>query len=663
MAVGPGQTWFQSIKKAGCRAIRTKLPVGDTMRISRHNLVAGSLAFILLAGLSSVLYDDSNHLGLLLKERLLEKETLFDELRKMKNSPVEKMVMDYSYWDELANYVASPKEKWALDNLDSSFATYNYQNLWIYRNDGVLIRSVQKEPAGVRPGLPFPMPVNLVESIIERNFNAGPFCINTPRGVIEIYAAHIHSTRVSTHEGKSHGLLLAGVLLDEKYLGELSRSSRSTVRLQNPAVTPAEAATDPGLGVIAFSRDLPGLDGALLKTLSVRMEAPDIQQFVRQKDKNALVGTGLISVLYLLAGFVLMSRQRLKIANQNLDTAQQAARMGSWQRSIETGIGSWSDNLYVIFGLPKEGTKPSLESFYPLVHPDDLHRVRAVIEQAGLAKEGHEVEFRLVRPDGDVRTMRSKGNVVMVDGVRTRIVGYTQDITELDRITKELVALNSQKDGLITMLDHDLRTPLTPLTILLPMIRKRVGSTELIRLVDICSKSTASMKKLADKARLLVSLFASVKMGEFERINLISVIEQSLAESADTLAQRKVGCQIDVDPSIAVQVVPGQLKELFANLISNAVRFSSENGNIRISAEQQNGTVTVAVHDDGVGLDPGHLERIFDEFFKADESRHDIDAPGLGLAICRRIIRNHQGWIWAESPGLGKGTTIKFTIK
>jgi signal transduction histidine kinase len=111
-----------------------------------------------------------------------------------------------------------------------------------------------------------------------------------------------------------------------------------------------------------------------------------------------------------------------------------------------------------------------------------------------------------------------------------------------------------------------------------------------------------------------------------------------------------------------VQAVPDQLRELFANLIANTVRFSPEKGVIRITAEQQAATVTVAIHDDGIGIEAAHLERIFDEFFKADESRHDLDAAGLGLSICKRIVFNHHGRIWAESPGLGKGTTIRFTL-
>lgn len=243
-----------------------------------------------------------------------------------------------------------------------------------------------------------------------------------------------------------------------------------------------------------------------------------------------------------------------------------------------------------------------------------------------------------------------------------------RDITEYKRSEEERSRMESQlhharmMENFMIRLGHDLRTPLTPLTILLPLIRKLAADPELRKLVDICCKSTTSMKKLADKAQLLGSLSATIKTDDLERITLVSVVELSLADCGDILAQKNVTCQNDVDPSVVVQVMPGQLKELFANLISNAARFLPENGSIRIAAEQQGGTVTVAVHDDGIGLAHDHLERIFDEFFKADESRHDLDAPGLGLTICKRIVLNHHGRIWAESPGIGKGTTIKFTI-
>ena len=243
-----------------------------------------------------------------------------------------------------------------------------------------------------------------------------------------------------------------------------------------------------------------------------------------------------------------------------------------------------------------------------------------------------------------------------------------RDITSYKQAEERRTLLESQlhharmMETLMIRLGHDLRTPLTPLFALFPLISERIAGPALRRMVDICCKSAASVKKLVDRAQMLVRLSATIRTEELMCIPLVSAVERALADSSDSMAQNHVACRNEVAPSIVVRAVPDQLKELFANLISNAVRFSPKNGVIRITAEQLEETVTVAVHDDGIGLDPDHLESIFDEFFKADESRHDLDAPGLGLSICKRIVLNHNGRIWAESPGIGQGTTIKFTI-
>lgn len=254
------------------------------------------------------------------------------------------------------------------------------------------------------------------------------------------------------------------------------------------------------------------------------------------------------------------------------------------------------------------------------------------------------------------------------NGNKVGAIESIRDITEYKQAEEERLRLESRLhharmiESFMIRLGHDLRTPLTPLTILLPLIRKQVVDPDLLKLVDICCKSAVSMKKLADKAQLLGSLATEIKTGELECVTLASLVELSLADSADIMAQKNISCKNEVAPDIVVNVITDQIKETFANLISNAVHFSLENGVIRIDAKQHNGTVTVSVQDNGIGLHPGILEHIFDEFFKADESRHDLDAPGLGLTICKRIVSNHHGRIWAESPGLGKGTTIKFTI-
>ena len=111
--------------------------------------------------------------------------------------------------------------------------------------------------------------------------------------------------------------------------------------------------------------------------------------------------------------------------------------------------------------------------------------------------------------------------------------------------------------------------------------------------------------------------------------------------------------------------MPGDAEHLvllFRNLLDNAARYAAQNGTVVLEARLLPEAVRVSVRDDGVGLDPEHTTLIFDEFFKADPARQDLNRQGLGLAICQRIVASHSGRIWAESPGKGEGTSIVFTL-
>jgi len=239
-----------------------------------------------------------------------------------------------------------------------------------------------------------------------------------------------------------------------------------------------------------------------------------------------------------------------------------------------------------------------------------------------------------------------------------------RDITEHRLAEQEKSRLEAQlhhahmMESFMIRLGHDLKTPLTPLFALLPLVRERVADPDLKNMLDICCKSTNSIKELTDKTRMLVKLHSDVRPYELETVSLYSVVQECLGDCSDSINSKKMSCQNEIDPAITALAVPAQLHELFTNLILNAVRYSHENGRVRIVAEECHDTVTVAVIDDGIGLAAKHLESIFDEFFKVDESRHDLEASGLGLSICKRIVQNHHGRIWAESAGLGQGTSI-----
>jgi signal transduction histidine kinase len=102
--------------------------------------------------------------------------------------------------------------------------------------------------------------------------------------------------------------------------------------------------------------------------------------------------------------------------------------------------------------------------------------------------------------------------------------------------------------------------------------------------------------------------------------------------------------------------------ELFNNLLNNSIKYSEDTVIITISADSDDNFVTVSISDNGIGMTNEQIGHVFDEFYKADESRHDFDSSGLGMPICKSIVERHGGRIWVESEGLGKGSTFYITI-
>lgn len=243
-----------------------------------------------------------------------------------------------------------------------------------------------------------------------------------------------------------------------------------------------------------------------------------------------------------------------------------------------------------------------------------------------------------------------------------------RDITEYKLSVEEKNRLEAQLDHsrlmetVMNRLGHDLKTPLTPLFVMLPLIRKQLTQPDLIKKIDMCISSSAKINNLANKTRMLAHLSRNVAPDEFQVVPLATLVDQACAECTAIVTEKQIDFRNSVDPSTFVNCVPAQFHELLLNLITNAVQFSDGKGSITISAEQHRDTLTLSVQDEGIGLDSAHLEHIFDEFFKVDDSRHNLDTSGLGLAICKRIVKNHHGRIWAESPGIGLGTTIRISL-
>lgn len=251
---------------------------------------------------------------------------------------------------------------------------------------------------------------------------------------------------------------------------------------------------------------------------------------------------------------------------------------------------------------------------------------------------------------------RSGRQVGAIESIRD-ISDYKMAEIEQIRMRSEL-AYAHVLETIMIRLGHDLKTPLTPLFIMLPLLKKQLTDPAQIRKIDTCLKSAHAIKGLADKTGLLARLSDGAKESNKSVFSLAELVDQVSADYSVHIFQRQIFLRNQVPRDLTLYAAETQIRELLGNLISNAVNFSDNGGMVTISASLMGTRVSIQVHDEGVGISSDNLSRIFDDFFKADESRHNLQASGLGLSICKQIVKNHHGRIWAESPGLGCGTTV-----
>jgi len=225
-------------------------------------------------------------------------------------------------------------------------------------------------------------------------------------------------------------------------------------------------------------------------------------------------------------------------------------------------------------------------------------------------------------------------------------------------------SLIRHKDLFINQLGHDLKTPLTVLVTLLPLMEKQERDPKIQRLLNVCSKNVTYMKDLIIKTIKLARADSASKGMHMESVPLLKAVNSYLDKMDFIINEKKLKLENRIPPDVTVSADKTELEELFYNLISNAVKYTPENGSVVIDAGRgETESVTVSVQDTGIGLSEKHIEHIFQEFYKVDESRHELDSSGLGLSICRKIVENHGGRIWAESPGEKLGSTFYFTLQ
>ena len=246
------------------------------------------------------------------------------------------------------------------------------------------------------------------------------------------------------------------------------------------------------------------------------------------------------------------------------------------------------------------------------------------------------------------------------------LIGVARDITSRKEAVEQLQAASVAKDQFLAILSHELRTPLTPVLAVVSVLREDARLDADVRdAMAMIARNVELEAKLIDDL-LDVTRIAKGKIELDRKPNdLADIVRRAVEVCMPDLIARNIhfGLDLGSDGPYVVQADASRLQQVFWNLLKNSVKFTPPGGRVEIRGRrEQDGNVVVDVTDNGEGIEPAVLPRLFNAFEQGGrQTTRQFGGLGLGLAISRTLVELHGGELTAQSPGRGKGAT--FTVR
>ncbi|RJP19942.1 MAG: hybrid sensor histidine kinase/response regulator, partial [Candidatus Omnitrophota bacterium] len=415
----------------------------------------------------------------------------------------------------------------------------------------------------------------------------------------------------------------------------------------------------------------------------------------------------LLALISLVDVFV--KNRALGQSEKWLSQAQRIAHIGHWIADVPQNKLTCSDEVYRIFNIAPHQFNGTYESYLHYVHPDDGEAVRQAVRSAVKRNQPFRIDHKIVRPDGEIRTVQIQAEVAVDDSGRiSRLMGTLQDITalrqteeallyakeraentavELDRYARELESKNAEldyalktaeqatqaKSEFLANMSHEIRTPMNAI----------IGMANLAFQTDLTPRQRDYIEKIHLSSQSLLGIincildYSKIEAGmlKLESIDFyLSDVLNNLSGMVGLKAEEK-GLELlfDVSPDVPEILIgdPLRLGQILINLTSNSVKFT-EQGEIVVMVRNLTTTNPIdenmvlmqfSVKDTGIGLNQDQISRLFQSFTQADGSTtRKYGGTGLGLTITKQLVEMMGGEIHVESEP-GKGCTFSFTVR
>lgn len=259
------------------------------------------------------------------------------------------------------------------------------------------------------------------------------------------------------------------------------------------------------------------------------------------------------------------------------------------------------------------------------------------------------------RPGHDLIAITVSSRPLMVDGEFRGSIVAVDDVTSYMRMLED-------RDEFVALVSHELRTPLTSIGGYLELVLDEELPEHVIGWLHTMRRNTARLRALVEDLLIVGEMARGELRLEVERIDLRELAQDAVGLLAHRARRRGVRLDLVDGPSAWVDADPRRIAQVVENLVSNAIKYTRDDGSVQVVVTDDGDGATVAVSDDGIGMEPEEAARVFERFFRSAEARASgVQGAGLGLWICSMISQAHGGSLRFTSRR-GVGSTATFSL-
>ncbi len=358
-------------------------------------------------------------------------------------------------------------------------------------------------------------------------------------------------------------------------------------------------------------------------------------------------------------------KNTLQLSEKKFKTIIETTPDVIWDITFEGVITYISPRCYEMFGYSQD--QLTGVSILDLLSPDKKEGVKILLRKSRTREPGIvSNNFTIVHRDGKELIINIRSSLLFdEDGSRIGLRCVVGDVTESVRSMEmlkeqkhEIERLSEQKDLFLYQLAHDLRTPLTPIIGMGPLLIQGISDPDAQELIRIFLNSVDFLRKMVEDILVNAKLNRTNTLESFEEYNLSNLISDAIEANRFLADQKEVKIEQFIPPDIILSMSKPYASLVFRNLVNNAVKYNFPKGKVTISAEVEDGEVKITITDTGMGIKREIMEKIWDELFIGDQSRHDPLSKGFGLSIVKKIVKLHHGAVEVFSDGDMKGSTF-----